>query len=213
MLFRSIRVTVTETQAAAAMRNEAGGWYLIDRKARVLESTTRTPTADVPIVAGAIAPAEVEEGTILPHDGQGKVATLRSLMQFLEEQDLIDRVGGINLNAMYDICFELDGRFAVRIGDGSELERKMRWVDVLVNDRLSPSDIAVLDLTDPTQVSTLLITQEELTELIEGDSSGNTTLVSPAKLMNQPEPDFLDEEDGDGEDVESQGENGGQASE
>ncbi len=210
---QTLVVTVIETTPAAAVPYGDNDWYLVDEQTRVLEKTQHIEGIDLPIVTGMRAPLVVVMGKPLPMDEEGKTPILQNLLDTLKQADMLSRVRRINLNTLYDICFEVDYRIAVRVGDGSDLAHKLRWIPVLLEEgRVGATDIARFDLTDTAQVSVMLLTQEELDSLLEEPAKdAESLLVSPAVLTGEePPPERTSEttEDEAEPAVEEEGEEG-----
>lgn len=180
-------VTVEETSPAAAVITEDESWYLVDEHVRALEKTKHIEDINLPTIGGIIAASDVPLGEALPDDETGKIAALRDIMEVLRDEDLIERVGMINLNAMYDICFSLDERLVVRVGDGSDLAYKLRWLPILEDGRIGSNDYAVIDLSDTAQASVLISTADELAEMLVSEGDAEETVITPDQLMGLEE--------------------------
>ena len=105
----------------------------------------------MPAGVAAVTGVVLDEGT----PGQrlaskGKRAILLRLLRALEEAELLGDVDFINVSAAYDVRFGYLGRLDVRLGEATRLDEKLRLLRRVVEEELSPSDICIIDVSDPT---------------------------------------------------------------
>ena len=62
----------------------------------------------------------------------------------------MEEVDFINVSALYDIRFSYQGRLDVRLGEATQLTEKLRMLKRIVEEELSPSDVNIIYLSDPT---------------------------------------------------------------
>lgn len=114
-----VSITVTEGRAAAAIAHE-GQWWLIGQDCKLLECAGAT--GGLPVVTG-IDPLVPAEGTYLAagEEQRSRVVRLQELLAALGENDLLDRLGGVDLTEDYRVTFTYDTRFTVHILPVSEM--------------------------------------------------------------------------------------------
>lgn len=191
---------ITEAEAAVAIPDGSGGYYLASRKGKLLEHTDEAGAAGVPAVTG-VQLAEGTPGQYVPMgaDEEQPCRELFYLVERLYAWGLLQKTDFINVSALYDVRVGYDGRLDIRLGtietaedqqrtEGTMalLDKKLRFAIYIFEEKLSPSDIVVIDLTDVSRASTRVATAEEvaasalpITEMlvsdeIVADSTGGT---------------------------------------
>ncbi|MGE4549345.1 MAG: cell division protein FtsQ/DivIB [Intestinibacillus sp.] len=141
-------LSVTECTARAAL--QAGdGYVLVDQNGKLLEQVASDGIGQMPVVAGISV-----TDTVIGRNLDSRVDAnnqLFTLLGALAEAGIMKDVNFINMNSLADIRVGYQGRFDVHFGSVLDLERKLRFLKAVVDERLSPSDIGVIDLTDETR--------------------------------------------------------------
>ena len=103
---------------------------------------------------------------------------------------MMEDVDFINVSAAYDVRFGYLGRLDVRLGEATKLDEKLRMLSRIVNDELSPSDVNIIYLQDPTtaycppttpeQIEQSALPLDEIIPAREGDAdaAGSGTAAS-----------------------------------
>ena len=147
----TLTITVTESRALAAV-SHGGSWWLMDRDGKLLEKTAG-PGSAAPVTG--VTPLAPAVGTYLAagEEQERRVEWLRELLAALEENDLADRLGSIDLSEDYRLTFVLDDRFTVHISP--TLEKGMaywlrRLPDYLDHDsvRRNPNQSYTVEIMD-----------------------------------------------------------------
>ena len=140
-------ITVTESQAAAAVLTPEEDWWLVDRNGKLLErvadaegyAKVRGLTPLLPTVGTQLAVSEEE---------RLKKETLFSLVAALEEQGLLGQVNGIDLSSDRQILLYYDrSRLQVRIAMGDDYAIQISRMKKMLEQHLTGEDDGVLDLT------------------------------------------------------------------
>lgn len=199
--FSDVRVTrtlpdklilnVTEAVPAAAVNGKQGGWFILDRDARVLEKTNEQAASGIAEVLGldtaGAAPSQpltVEQPEVL--------SDLKALMAALDENGFLDKVQLYNLKNRERIWFQYDGRYAVCVGEAKDLAQKLAMLRELMDQELfSPSDKGTIDLSKAGQA----VTDMSLTTAqVRRTARGEATL----QHVGADEEDETGETDGEG---------------
>lgn len=141
-------LSVSECTARAAI-HAGDGYVLIDQNGKLLEQVTADGVGELPVVAG-LSVGDATIGRKLDSQGNGANAQLFTLLGALTGAGIMDDVKFINMNSLTDIRVGYQERFDVHFGSVLDLERKLRFLKAIVDERLSPSDVGVIDLTDET---------------------------------------------------------------
>ena len=178
-------IKATDAVPVVALDMQGGGYFLADADGKLLEQTAQIPEG-VASVTGVIL-SDATPGHFLSSEDTDRAAPLVALTQALEKQEMISDVDFINVSALYDVRFSYQGRLDVRLGETTQLTEKLRMLERIVQDELSPSDVNIVYLSDPTtaycppttpdqiEQSALPIAEEiPTTELIEPAASGSS---------------------------------------
>ncbi len=178
-------VKATDAVPVVALDMQGGGYFLADADGKLLEQTAQIPEG-VASVTGVIL-SDATPGHFLSSEDTDRAAPLIALTQALEKQEMISDVDFINVSALYDVRFSYQGRLDVRLGETTQLTEKLRMLERIVQDELSPSDVNIVYLSDPTtaycppttpdqiEQSALPIAEEiPTTELTEPAASGSS---------------------------------------
>ena len=136
-------LTVTECSAAAQVPSQSGKWR-INCGGKLLESGGQTGIIDVK----GIEALQPEAGAFLlvREEEQGRCDELLTLLQTLEQLDMLSRVSEIDLHSAVRILMQLDGRFTVRLPMGGDYDYLLRAMDKAVQS-LDEYETGTLDLT------------------------------------------------------------------
>lgn len=176
-------VEVVETEPIAAIQNTAGGYFLIDSKARVLEDAV-APGTVAPINGFFLEEAEV--GKNISNEVDGRIATLKILLETLETTGILEQITGYCLNDPSDLYICYQDRVAVRLGTVDLLEQKLYDMIVLLENNLSPTDYKQLDLTGLPTIRLIPSDDEEVARIMRGEFSraqeGNLPTAKKEKM-------------------------------
>ena len=70
-----------------------------------------------------------------------------ALNTFLEN-DILKEIGTVCLEELYDISFTYTERFTVKIGTTDDLARKLRYMQTLINEKISSTATGTIDVSD-----------------------------------------------------------------
>lgn len=106
-------ITVTEGKAVAAIAHESR-WWLMDSAGKLLEVVSSP--GDYPTVTG-LSPLAPAAGTDLAtaEEQRPRLRRLRELLEGLEDNGLLDKLGSVDLSEDYQTTLVYDGRFTVQL--------------------------------------------------------------------------------------------------
>lgn len=139
-------VRAVDAVPVVAIDAAGGGSFLVDATGKLLEQTASIPQGVAPVTGVLLD--EGKPGQKL--EGDGTRAVLLRLMRALKDADILGDVDFINVSAAYDVRFGYLGRLDVRLGEVTGLAEKLRLLRRVVEEELSPSDVCIVHLADPT---------------------------------------------------------------
>lgn len=172
-------VKAVDAVPAMAVDVEGGGCFLADAQGKLLEQAASAPEGVAPITGVTITGGKAGQ-TLTGEDG-GHVEMLLDVTKALDQQGMMEDVDFINVSAAYDVRFGYLGRLDVRLGEATELPEKLRMLSRIVSDELSPSDVNIIYLKDPTTAYCPPTTPEQIEQ-----SALPLDDITP---VDEPEPD------------------------
>jgi|GEM_PF-3378573 len=139
----SLEITETTPVGSILCNNVS---YLINSRCKLLEYYPADSDTSSLVIDGLEVGVSVP-GQEIVLSNQLYADSLSTLLQALEDYDLLDTVSRINMTKLYNISFLYDNRISVEIGDVSSLERKLELFQE-VHSRLGTLVHGTLDLSD-----------------------------------------------------------------
>ncbi|MGM9612457.1 MAG: cell division protein FtsQ/DivIB [Butyricicoccus sp.] len=182
-----LQVVAVDAVPTLAIDVEGGGCFLADAQGKLLEQAASAPDR-VASVTGVLLSGG-KAGQVLTEEDGDRIDMLLRVTKALDKLDMMKDVDFINVSAAYDVRFGYLGRLDVRLGETTKLDEKLRMLSRIVNDELSPSDINIIYLQDPTTAYCPPTTPEQieqsalpLDDIIpveqDADTAGNGTAAS-----------------------------------
>ena len=159
-----IEIIVTECQPVAVLYDEKAeipdpedetktvttgetGWWLVDRNGKLLENITSPQVPELTRIYGVtlLAPETGKSVEILQEDTQ---KPLFLLLNTAEDDGILQDIGGMDFAEPYAIRFNYLDRFVVKLGSTEDLDVKMRYLHLIVEEKLSSNAAGTLDLSD-----------------------------------------------------------------
>ena len=159
-----IEIIVTECQPVAVLYDEKAeipdpedetktvttgetGWWLMDRNGKLLENITSPQVPELTRIYGVtlVAPETGKSVEILQEDTQ---KPLFLLLNTAEDDGILQDIGGMDFAEPYAIRFNYLDRFVVKLGSTEDLDVKMRYLHLIVEEKLSSNAAGTLDLSD-----------------------------------------------------------------
>ena len=159
-----IEIIVTECQPVAVLYDEKAeipdpedetktvttgetGWWLMDRNGKLLENITSPQVPELTRIYGVtlVSPETGKSVEILQEDTQ---KPLFLLLNTAEDDGILQDIGGMDFAEPYAIRFNYLDRFVVKLGSTEDLDVKMRYLHLIVEEKLSSNAAGTLDLSD-----------------------------------------------------------------
>ena len=147
----TVCIMVEELEVVYSVASDDGQWWLIRADGRVVDKTNAAEaerytkleglTLTAPEVGGqAVATEAVPEATEQEEEarpvtvtGAERLATAITIMQYLEDNNIIGNVSSINLDNMNDLQLWYGDRFQVQLGDTTDLGYKITAMKLAIN--------------------------------------------------------------------------------
>lgn len=169
----TLNVEILESPAFAAISDGKAGCYLISDSGKLLEHAENAAAIKLPPVTGVTIGERKVGETLGVNDGPA-AQQLAALLDALSQNSLLKNVSFINLTSLTDVHIGYQNRFDVRLGSSGDLARKLRFLQEVVGTKLSPSDIGVIDLSQPPRANYWPAT------LAEVQAASGKTAAAPA---------------------------------
>lgn len=142
----TIRFTVKECTALAGVQSEFSTYWLLSRRGKLLEESEEwDEQKSIPLITGVVVnlPAGGTEAEFA--DGDKGTMALK-IAGGLEDAGLLAYVTEISVEDLDAVRILYDGRISVELGDGSDLDYKLRYFSSVLGE-LDADSRGTLDLT------------------------------------------------------------------
>lgn len=124
----TLRISVTECRAAAAVSDGAGGFWFVSIKGKLLEQSGVRPEG-LPLVTGETVQAGVPGGALRFADGgETRLEALLTLLDAAQQQGVLSGLGGVELSDDTRLRFTYLNRFTVELPWDSDYGRRLRYL-------------------------------------------------------------------------------------
>jgi len=144
-----VTIKIKECSAVAVIRDrETGGSYVMDINGKLLEKLGYGETAEGMCLITGVSLDNAQEGAYSVFLEQEKQKPLFLLLNTAEKSDILKNIGEIDITENYDITLRYDGRFLVKLGTAEDIEKKLRYMQVLVEEKLGSGVRGTIDVSD-----------------------------------------------------------------
>lgn len=147
----TVRITVTECPAAAAVKDEERScWWLVNASGKIVERVTDTP--DVPEVTG-LAPTDptVGQQMTVAEEQRLQLDAMTELLTSMQKRELLGGANSLDLSSSSVALLQYDGRIEVRLKLSSDFDYEMRVLGEVmksyVDAKWKDTDTGALDFT------------------------------------------------------------------
>ena len=144
----TVEIIVTRCTAVAAIEGE-NGWYLIDSKGKLLENAGTDRPSDYPVIVGADS-EELVVGKYIKIIDQEKQKPLFLVLNTAINNDILQYIDCIDVERVYNIKFTYKDRLVVNIGDSDQIDKKIRFMLLLAEEKLPETATGTIDVSDGT---------------------------------------------------------------
>lgn len=142
-----VAITITERVPAAVIQG-GDGWWIIDRKGKILEQAATPQQAGVARLTGLTALLPTVGSTLAVEDADRlRLESLLDLLQALTSREMLDKVSAIDLSSAADIVMSYDGRLTVKMRMNDDFQLQTRIMAEALETAIQPNETGTLDLT------------------------------------------------------------------
>lgn len=144
-----VTIKIKECRAVAVIRDrELGGSYVMDINGKLLEKLSYGEIPEGVCVITGVSLEKAEVGKYSSFLEKEKQKPLFLLLNTAEKSDILKNIGEIDITENYNITLQYDGRFTVKLGTSEDLEKKLRYMQVLVEEKLGSGVRGTIDVSD-----------------------------------------------------------------
>lgn len=122
-----LRIQVSERKTSAAV-SHLGSVLVVDETGFVLEIRQQLGELRVPVVTGLRITEGYQVGETLVSSQASQLDAMHAILTQLREQNAIQLISEINLDAVSDLWMTTVSGFEVRLGNFEDMESKIRWL-------------------------------------------------------------------------------------
>ena len=142
----TLEIIVTQSVPVAVVASGDAG-YVISDTGKILQKIRQPETAGLCVVTGVQLESPVVGKNAKFSSKETKKPLILALNTFLEN-DILKEIGTVCLEELYDISFTYTERFTVKIGTTDDLARKLRYMQMLINEKISSTATGTIDVSD-----------------------------------------------------------------
>lgn len=123
------------------------GWWLMDKDGKLLERAHASDYPELTRITGItmLEPKIGQKAKFLQEDVQ---KPLFLLLNTAKDDGILQDIGGVDLSQQYDIRFDYLGRFQVKLGSTEQLEKKLRALHEITENKLGGNVRGTLDVSN-----------------------------------------------------------------
>ena len=159
-----IEIIVTECEPIAMLKDESDtipdpkdpektlsvggtGWWLLDKEGKLLERVASADHPQLTRITGLTMeePKIGQKAKFLQEDAQ---KPLFLLLNTAKDDGILQDIGGVDFSQQYDIRFDYLGRFQVKLGSTEDLEKKLRCLHDITENKLGSNVRGTLDVSN-----------------------------------------------------------------
>ena len=152
----TVVIRFSEFQVTYGIQDEQGGWWLMSREGRILESadeqsvrghlTVTGMPIKVPELGDEIKPAATEGADMSEIANKQKVAL--DTLEALEKTSFIKQVERVDVSTSYDLTlWWADERYEIKLGTTERLDYKLQYLQTILQEGSINNKSGTLDLT------------------------------------------------------------------
>ena len=152
----TVVIRFSEFQVTYGIQDEQGGWWLMSREGRILESadeqsvrghlTVTGMPIKVPELGDEIKPAATEGADMSEIANKQKVAL--DTLEALEKTSFIKQVERVDVSTSYDLTlWWAGGRYEIKLGTTERLDYKLQYLQTILQEGSINNKSGTLDLT------------------------------------------------------------------
>ena len=141
-----LEIIVTQCRPMAVIQSSDAS-YVISTGGKILMKTRQPEKTGLCVVTGATLEDPVVGKTAKFSSEETRKPLILALNTFVEN-DILEEIGEVCVEELYDITFTYTDRFKVKIGTTDDLDRKLRYMQTLINEKIGPTATGTIDVSD-----------------------------------------------------------------
>lgn len=142
----TLEIIVTQSEPVAVIQSGDAG-YVLSAAGKILQKTRQPEKAGLCIVTGVQLESPIV-GKNAKFSSEERQKPLILALNTFRENDILKEIGTVCLEELYDISFTYTDRFTVKIGTTDDLDRKLRYMHTLINEKISSTATGTIDVSD-----------------------------------------------------------------
>ena len=166
----TVNIEIVEIDVTYAVKSVSGQWWLISAEGKAIERVTEEAAGNSTKILGvtveepkvgektvAYQPPQTEttpEGELVPITvtAAEQLQAASNIAGFLESNGIFGQMKSIDVNDVFDIQLWYGEQYQIKLGDRTDLSRKIAYFKAALDQELGAHDSGVLDITNPPQV-------------------------------------------------------------
>ena len=170
----TLQIEVTDCIAALSVQVD-NGYLLMDMDGKVLEKTDEIADNTAEVI-GAQA-GDLEVGNVVGKKKK-KLQTVLDLMNLMTQYGMNDKVDRVDIGKAYDVRMRFDDRYTILLGNLSELEHKIQFLQAILKETSLP-ETGIIDLTDDKEAH---YRPDDTTNSVENQDNVEENTTDPAEI-------------------------------
>lgn len=142
----TLEIIVTQCEPVAVIESGDAG-YVLSSTGKILQKTRQPENAGLTVVTGVLLESPAV-GEIAKFSSEESQKPLILALNTFRENDILKEIGTVCLEELYDISFTYTERFTVKIGTTDDLDRKLRYMHTLIQEKISSTATGTIDVSD-----------------------------------------------------------------
>lgn len=156
----TVNIVIEEVAVAYAVQDSADGWWLISAAGVVLEKIDAPSTENNTTISGlrlkspavgklAVAAEEKAGDTPVTVTGADRLAATLGVLQAMEKNELLGEFTLVDVSSPYDLQIWHGTNYQFKLGDSTQLNKKLAYVKSALPKILSDYPDGTLDVSNP----------------------------------------------------------------
>ncbi len=142
----TLEIIVTQSTPVAVIKCGDAG-YVLSGSGKILQKLRQSESTGLSVVTGAALESPVV-GKNAKFSSKEIQKPLFLALNTFREHDILKEIGAVCLEELYDISFTYTQRFTVKIGTTDDLDRKLRYMQTLIQEKISSTATGTIDVSD-----------------------------------------------------------------
>lgn len=142
----TLKIIVTQSIPLAVVESGDAA-YILSESGKLLQKTRQPEKAGLCVVTG-VTLQDPTVGKLAKFSAAETEKPLFLALNTFSENGILKEIGTVCLKELYDISFTYTDRFTVKIGTTDDLNRKLRYMQTLIEEKISSTATGTIDVSD-----------------------------------------------------------------